>query len=62
LPLASHHVIARFCETMRFEGSMSTLLPITMKGKFSGSRGEAWMRNSSRQLSSVSNDLDELTS
>ena len=41
LPFCWHHVRARFCETMRFDSSMSILLPRTMKGKFSGSRGEA---------------------
>ena len=28
--------------TMRLPSSMSILLPMTTKGKFSGSRGEAW--------------------
>ena len=36
--------------------SMSILLPSTTKGKFSGSLGLAWIKNSSRQLSS---DLKE---
>ena len=31
--------------------SKSTLFPRTTKGKLSGSLGEAWMRNSSLQLS-----------
>ena len=42
--------------------SRSTLLPRTTKGKLSGSRGLAWMRNSSRQESNVLNELGEVTS
>ena len=62
LPLDWHQVMARFWKTMRLLSSTSTLLPSTTKGKFSGSRGDAWMRNSSRHESSVSNDLTLLTS
>lgn len=46
--------------TARF--SRSTLFPITMKGKFSGSRGLAWIRNSSRHASSDLNELGAVTS
>ena len=42
--------------------AMSTLLPITTKGKFSGSRGEACIRNSSRQLSKFLNVVAWVTS
>merc|ERR1719272_2296416 len=55
-----HQDMARFCEMAR--PSKSILLPKTTNGKFSGSRGEAWMRNSSRQLSNVSNVFATVTS
>lgn len=42
--------------------SKSILLPSTTKGKFSGSRGLAWIRNSSLQLSSVLKVLGAVTS
>lgn len=42
--------------------SRSILLPSTTKGKFSGSRGLAWIRNSSLQLSSVLKVLGAVTS
>ena len=42
--------------------SKSILLPRTTNGKFSGSLGLAWIRNSSRQLSSVLNELAFVTS
>lgn len=48
--------------TWRLFSSTSILFPNTTNGKFSGSCGLAWMRNSSRQLSRVSNDLALLTS
>ena len=35
---------------------------LTTKGKFSGSRGPAWMRNSSFQFSSDLNDVGDVTS
>lgn len=40
--------------TMRLPSSISILLPITTKGKFSGSLGEAWaeMESSNSQLGS----------
>lgn len=40
----------------------SILLPMTTNGKCSASRGQAWMRNSSRQLSSVLNVFGTVTS
>ncbi|TNN40235.1 hypothetical protein EYF80_049609 [Liparis tanakae] len=45
-----------------FEGVASILLPSTTKGKFSGSRGLAWIKNSSLQLSSVLKVLGAVTS
>lgn len=48
--------------TWRLPSSTSILFPNTTKGKFSGSWGLAWIRNSSRQLSRVSKDLALLTS
>lgn len=42
--------------------STSILLPNTTNGKLSGSRGEAWIKNSSLQLSSASKLLELLTS
>ena len=49
-------------QTCRLFSSTSILLPSTTKGKFSGSCGLAWIRNSSRQLSNVSKDFALLTS
>ena len=43
-----HQASDRFCETTR--ESRSILLPSTTNGKLSGSRGPAWMRNSSLHL------------
>jgi len=40
----------------------SILLPMTTNGKCSASRGHAWMRNSSRQLSRVLNVFGTVTS
>ena len=42
--------------------SRSILLPSTTKGKFSGSLGLAWIRNSSLQLSKVLKVLGAVTS
>ena len=42
--------------------SKSILLPRTTKGKFSGSLGLAWIRNSSLQLSNVLNEFAFVTS
>lgn len=42
--------------------SKSILLPSTTKGKFSGSRGLAWIKNSSLQLSRVLKVLGAVTS
>jgi hypothetical protein len=42
-PFDWHQVIARFCDTIRFESSTSILFPITTKGKFSGSLGDAYV-------------------
>lgn len=48
------------CITTLF--SISHLLPSTTNGKFSGSLGDAWMRNSSLQLSKALNVLGAVTS
>jgi hypothetical protein len=53
LPFDWHQVIARFWLTIRFPSSISILLPSTTKGKLSGSRGDACIRNSSRHESSL---------
>lgn len=55
----SWKIISNKC-TSRF--SMSHLLPRTTNGKFSGSLGEAWMRNSSLQLSKDLNVFGAATS
>lgn len=52
----------RVSYTCRLFSSTSILFPRTTKGKFSGSWGLAWMRNSSLQLSSVSKLFELLTS
>ena len=54
LPLAWHQASDLFCETTR--ESRSILLPSTTKGKLSGSRGPAWMRNSSLHLQASSSE------
>lgn len=70
--------MARLDEIIRLFSSTSTLLPITTwkmlvlsnikdgekhtNGKLSGSRGLAWMRNSSLQLSRASKLLELFTS
>lgn len=61
-PLCWQYACALFCVIIRLSSPMSTLFPSTTKGNESGSRGDAWIKNSSRQESRVSNDFGELTS
>ena len=63
LPLEVHQLLAFFSLTTRdAPPSTSVLFPSTTKGKLSGSFGDAWMRNSSRQFSRFSNVFAVLTS
>merc|ERR1740121_18133 len=56
-----HQFCAFKAGTFRFV-SRSALLPITTKGKLSGSRGDVCIRNSSRQLSMDSKVFDSVRS
>lgn len=60
-PFDLHHCVAFDFGTL-LSGSRSTLLPITTNGKLSGSRGLAWLRNSSLQLFNCSNDFSAVIS
>lgn len=55
-------VVVTFMLVLTCLFSRSILFPNTTKGKFSGSRGLAWIRNSSLQLSRVLNVLGAVTS
>ncbi len=61
-PLLWQYVMALLLLIILLSSPMSILLPRTTKGNDSGSRGDAWIRNSSRQESRVSKDFGELTS
>ena len=62
-PLDVHQLLAFFSLTTRDSPpSTSTLFPRTTNGKPSGSAGDAWIRNSSRQFSRFSNVFCVLTS